>query len=695
MANNYNNPDGYYEATLNICIIFFATGLGFIIISSLATFLLLIFSRAQGELWRNLYFKTLLQKNPEFYDLNPEAISGTSIDIECRYIEEALGDDLMLLITGLTLLIGFWVLAMIHSIELTLICLIIYPSQYLGVIISNVKSPEALKNAMSMYSRAGLKSEETLENIKTVASLNCQQSKVQEYSDSVRPLKDSYIKDGVKNGIGWGLNYAVAFAVSGVMFYVATIYTTEDRTTLTGGKINIADMYIVFYSYFMGAMIIGIITTSHKKILRGIASARKILSLGNNIEISTNKKYTLPAGQIGIKFHNVSFSYPSKPTVGILKDLSFHLSPGKKIGFVGTTGCGKSTIAQLVLGFYSPTSGSIHINGISMSELDLKSFRDRVSYVNQEPLLYSETIRENIMLGKQDCNDSDILEALGHAEGLDILEISSEGLNTYVGNKGSLLSGGQKQRIALARAFIRKPKLLILDEATSALDGLTETSILQTVTSVYQDVSLIVIAQRLKTVRNLDCIYFLQEGNIVEKGSFDELMEQKTEFYKLVVAHQPTNAVEESEAIPSVKTMFFSDDLIPDKLGEEKDKLYVKVPLITTQYLCLLAMIVISSMVSGIAFPLFGYFFAHIMVNIFSMDGNGAQKNLDLMAYIIADAVALFISLIVLNYSLAKMFASYTEKIRNDSFSSIVNYDSVFFDNKINSPQRLSSILTG
>ena len=180
----------------------------------------------------------------------------------------------MLLITGLTLLIGFWVLAMIHSIELTLICLIIYPSQYFGVIISNVKSPEASKNAMSMYSRAGLKSEETLENIKTVASLNCQQSKVQEYSDSVRPLKDSYIKDGLKNGIGWGLNYAVTFAVSGVMFYVATIYITEDRTTITGGKIIIADMYIVFYSYFLGAMIIGIITTSHKKILRGIASAK-------------------------------------------------------------------------------------------------------------------------------------------------------------------------------------------------------------------------------------------------------------------------------------------------------------------------------------------------------------------------------------------------------------------------------------
>ena len=297
------------------------------------------------------------------------------------------------------------------------------------------------------------------------------------------------------------------------------------------------------------------------------------------------------------------------------------------------------------------------------------------------------------MLGKKECTDDEIMEALNHAEAQNIINSSIERLNMYVGNKGAQLSGGQKQRIALARAFIRKPKLLILDEATSALDMLTETRILQTISLEYPDLSLIVIAQRLKTVRDLDSINFLQDGQIVERGSFDELMQEKGQFYTLVTASQTNRVVEESPIIPSVATMHFEEEISPDKMREITEKSLIKIEPISARYAGLLVIIVVSSAVSGIAFPLFGYFFAHIMINIFSNDDNAAQKNLDIMAYIIADAAALFISLVLLNYSLAKMFASYTEKIRNDSFASIVSYDSAFFDIKDNSPQRLASIL--
>ena len=694
IANNYNDPQKYYEATRTISIFLIGAGCVYMIVNTISGFLLLSFSRINGNSWRKLYFKSLLEKDPSFYDLNPEAISGSNITTECRCIEEALGDELMMFVNCASLFIGLFITAMIRSIELTLICLVVYLAQYSALNLTNAKSSESTMKSMKMYSLAGLKSEETLENIKTVASLSCQESKIAEYSECVRPLKYSYRKEGIRNGIAWGLNYSIMFAIGGIMFYVATIYIAEKKKTWAQGEITITDFFFVFYCFFMGASTMGIMSSSSKKILKGIAISKKIQKLAVN-KAKSCKNIQLGDEPLKIKFKNVEFSYPSKPEIQILRGLSFKMSPDEKVGFVGLTGSGKSTIAQLLLGFYSPSSGSIKINGVKIDDLDIKLLRESIAYVNQEPLLYSKSIRKNIKLGNKDCTDKDIEDAARTAEAMEFIENLPEKMDTFVGHKGSQISGGEKQRIALARAFARKAKLIILDEATSALDIITESKIISNLQSKSLNQSVIVIAQRLRTVKDLDIIHYVKNGEILESGTFDALRQKKQHFYTLLNASEEYPNDDLNSSISEVvETDACIESLSLIRTSQILDtKEVTKASLFPVKYRVFFAIIIISSMVSGAAFPFFGYCLSQILSNLFTMSSSVKEQNFSMMWYIIADSIVFFIIQVVMNYYLGKFFGNYTEKLRNDSFSSIVYYDSAFFDNRSNSPQVLSGIL--
>ena len=694
IGNNYNNSEKYYESVKEISIILLVCGAIYVIISTIAAFFLLSFSRLTANSWRKLYFKSLLEKNSKFYDLNPEAASGSNVNMECGSIEEALGDSIMLIISGSVLLLSLWIMAMDHSIEMTLICLIIYPAQYLGMKLINANSSESLKNFLKMYSLAGLKSEETIENIKTITALNCQGSKISEYSECVRPLKESYVKDAIRYGIGWGLEFSVMFAVSGVMFYAATCYIVDQKSTWFQEEITLSDIYFVFYSYFMGSVLISLISSSISKYVKGERIARKIRGIEDD-EKEHCGGIKIEDDQMHIRFKGVQFSYPSKLEVQVLTDLSFTIVPKQKVGFVGLTGCGKSTIAQLLLGLYKPSSGTIKINRVNMKNIDIKLFRDCIAYVNQEPLLHSTTIRKNIKLGKKNCTDKEIIDAAKFADAFDFIHNLPEGFNNYVGNKGTQLSGGEKQRIALARAFLRKPKLIILDEATSALDAITESNIMKNLSSQFSDSVMVVIAQRLRTVKDLDLIHYIQDGEIIESGTFENLSNDKSsQFYKLLETVSELNNTEENfhaRNIPEART--FHESIRTDRSLQIESHNQLKVSYLPGSYKSLLLAVAFSSLLCGVTFPIFGYCFASILSNLFTMNSSAKEENLNLTLYIIADSAFFFGAIVSMNYFLAKFFSNYTEKVRNDSFSSIIYYDATFFDKKSNSPHILSNIL--
>ena len=226
-----------------------------------------------------------------------------------------------------------------------------------------------------------------------------------------------------------------------------------------------------------------------------------------------------------ICYKDVMFEYTKdKP---VLKNVNLNIKAGQTIALVGNSGGGKTTISSLLPRFYDVKSGTITLDGINIKDLDLDCLRDNIAIVFQDNFLFCGTIRENILFGRENVSEEQLQKAI-HSACLDeFISTLKDGLDTQIGERGVLLSGGQKQRIAIARAFIKNAPILILDEATSALDNKSEAVVQQAIDNLMKDRTVLVIAHRLSTVRNADCIVVINDGQIVEKGSHDELLKKK------------------------------------------------------------------------------------------------------------------------------------------------------------------------
>jgi ABC-type multidrug transport system fused ATPase/permease subunit len=236
-------------------------------------------------------------------------------------------------------------------------------------------------------------------------------------------------------------------------------------------------------------------------------------------EIEGNKIFTELIE--GVRLNNVCFSYPDRKTT--ISNLDLYIAKGKVTALVGESGSGKSTITDLVLGLQIPNEGLVLIDGISLNDYKQQSFRERVGYVPQEPILFHSSIRENLLWSSSSSSEEDLWRALDVANAALFVKQLSQGIDTIVGDRGTRLSGGQRQRIALARAILRKPDLLILDEATSSLDNESERLIKESIEGLSKDTTILIVAHRLSTIKNADQVYVIQNGRVVENGSYAEL----------------------------------------------------------------------------------------------------------------------------------------------------------------------------
>ncbi|WP_028548441.1 ABC transporter ATP-binding protein [Paenibacillus sp. UNC451MF] len=236
-----------------------------------------------------------------------------------------------------------------------------------------------------------------------------------------------------------------------------------------------------------------------------------------------------------IRFDQVSFAY-SEEGRQVLNQLNMVLETGRKIAIVGTSGGGKSTIAQLLLRFFNPTQGCIRINGTVLSDIRMEQWMSRISVVFQEPFLLPDTIRNNLLLGRDHLSEADLIEACRIAQIHDFIDSLEDGYDTVIGERGYTLSGGQRQRIAIARAIINDPDILLLDEATSALDMETERIMQEELDRLRQGRTTIIIAHRLSTIRNADVIFVMDQGKLAEQGTHEELMVNGVIYRQLVVS---------------------------------------------------------------------------------------------------------------------------------------------------------------
>ncbi|VDP04804.1 unnamed protein product [Heligmosomoides polygyrus] len=228
----------------------------------------------------------------------------------------------------------------------------------------------------------------------------------------------------------------------------------------------------------------------------------------------------------------------------ILKALSLSVKAGETVALVGSSGCGKSTIVSLLLRYYDVLGGQITIDGVPISDFNIEFLRNQIAVVSQEPILFNSTIEENIRLGRTDLSYQELVAACRMANAESFINGLPQGYQTIVGDRGTQLSGGQKQRIAIARALVRDPKILLLDEATSALDAESESVVQRALEKASIGRTTIIIAHRLSTIKNADKIIAMKDGQVVEFGTHDQLLENHGLYYDLVHAQTFTDAVD-------------------------------------------------------------------------------------------------------------------------------------------------------
>ena len=496
------------------------------------------------------YFKLILSQEQGWFDINNAYEFSTKVQAQLEQIEYGLGDKFGLIIQMCAQLISGLSIALSASWKLTLVMLCVSPFIIVCIIFLVTSLKNLIIKSRKAYETAGGIAEEVLYNIKTVASFanfNFEQQRFNTYIDKVHSLeKQKAIKLGMSIG-------GMVFFIN-MSFVVALLYGTEliieDQSTSNG--MNCGKVLTVIFSTIMAIMSLGSIAPNVKIIQEAAIASSDYFTLVKRVSIphiELSSSMYKPASRDNIKgkieFKNVSFIYPSDMhnyQRMILNKLNLVFEPGKKVALVGESGCGKSTIVNLIERLYEPIQGEILLDDVNVNKYDLNYLRSLIGYVQQEPVLFNKTIRDNIVFGRSELlnelGDENMLikEACDDAYASEFINNIQDTYDYVVGVKGSKLSGGQKQRIAIARAILCKPKILILDEATSALDNKSEKEVQRALDNICnkKNVTTIIIAHRLSTIKNADLIYAFKDGKVYEQGTHKELIERNGYYAGLV-----------------------------------------------------------------------------------------------------------------------------------------------------------------
>lgn len=369
--------------------------------------------------------------------------------------------------------------------------------------------------------------EDSLLGVKVVKSFANEDVEIEKFQKGNKKFLD--IKSETYASMA-GFN-TITKAFDGIMYIIVVLF---GGLFLVEGKMSSGD--IVAFILYVQTLLTTVrrIVEFTEQFQRGMTGIERFTEImGQDIEIFDDEDAVdleNVKGKIEIK--DVSFKYNNN-SENVLNNISFTINPGQKVALVGPSGGGKTTLCNLIPRFYDVEDGEILVEGIDVRKIKLQSLRSNIGMVQQDVYLFSGTVRENILYGKPDATEQEVIDAAKAAGAYDFIMNLENGFDTYVGERGVMLSGGQKQRISIARVFLKNPPILILDEATSALDNKSEFIVQESLENLAKGRSSLTIAHRLTTVQNADLILVLTEDGIIERGTHQQLMEQKGYYYNL------------------------------------------------------------------------------------------------------------------------------------------------------------------
>ncbi len=457
-----------------------------------------------------------------------DVLSRLGTDLE--QIKNLITNFLSFFIRNSVMLMGGLILMFMQSAKLTLIVLISLPVLLVPLIKLSKKVRELSRKSLEKNAEIFSNIEENFLGIQAVHAYNMQNNLTKKFSNA----SQDYVKLSSKRLFLRSLFFALAISCIAISI-IAVIWVGS--IDIVENKISSGQMVSFIYFAMIVGMSLGGISELFSEIQTPLSALERVFELkditqgehhsNNNENLYNNILQT----DYKIKFKDLCFCYPSRPENLILNKINFSINKGEFIGLVGESGCGKSTILQLLLKFYQKESGNIYINNLDIESISKNNLRQKIAYVPQQPTIFSGTIAENIQFGSMEVSNKQ-LEKIADICG--VSEFSNKlksGLNTKIGQRGMRISGGQKQRIAIARALLYAPEILVLDEATSAIDEKGEKELLEQIRRCLKDKTIISVAHRISSLSNTDKIIVIDEGKVKAQGKHAELL-NISEIYK-------------------------------------------------------------------------------------------------------------------------------------------------------------------
>jgi len=490
----------------------------------------LIGQRVVADIRKKLY-QSISNQNIEFFDKERVGDLVSRLSSDTLLIQDAVSIKLSVFIRySLQVVVGILLMSML-SLQLTFTLMLLLPVLVGFAIMLGRRLRKFSRIQQEELGHSSRIAEETFSGARVVKAFGQEKFEHMRYSSAA----DKVLGAGIKRSrtSAFMQSFISLLMNSSIVVVLLLGIALVAREGLSTGDLTAFLLYGVIV-----AISFAFLASGYSDFLQAIGGSERVFELleENEVSKSSPKNVSQKAASLSgdIKFTHVSFAYPARPEVLVLKDVSITIPGGKSTALIGPSGAGKSTIVNLILGFYQPREGNISCGSIDLCQMDVEALRNQIAIVPQDPHLFGVSIRENVLYGNPEASAEALREACSKARILEFIESLPEGFDTNTGDRGIQLSGGQKQRIAIARAVLRRPKLFILDEATSALDSESESAIQAALEAVMQDTTTLVIAHRLSTVKRSEQVIVLDKGSVVQQGTHEDLRHQDGLYKQLV-----------------------------------------------------------------------------------------------------------------------------------------------------------------